>query len=201
MLKVLSPSDHQLIDMIKKGGAGEERAIRHLLKRNGEMIKTFIRKNNGSAEEAEEVLYDAITSMLFNIRSGKFEGQSSLSTYLFAIAKRRWYKVFAKRTNHEQQHQDWSETLEQHEAFEDRSLVQAETGSILADLLARLHQGCREVITFWSQHYSMDEIAKAMGYKNSQVAMNKKSNCFKQLLMMVNDNPQLRATLAELRYT
>jgi len=200
MLRLLPFSDEQLVNLLGQGGSKEERAIKWLLQKNGQAVKTFVLKNNGSEEQANEVLYTAVTSLIFNIRSGKFNGQSALGTYLYAIAKRQWYKVFAKEREGTKKEEEWHRFEADHVAYEDVSL-QADRVDSLQELLSSLHAGCKEVLMLWSQHFNMEEIADQLGYKNAQVAMNKKSKCFKQMLTVVDESPALKSILADLYFT
>ncbi|MEM9023426.1 MAG: sigma-70 family RNA polymerase sigma factor [Bacteroidota bacterium] len=200
MLKLLALSDERIVAFLQAGGAQEERAIRQILKKNGPVVKQFVLKNGGTMDDAEDILYAAVTSLVFNVRDGKFNGESALGTYLFAIAKRQWYKAFSREHKQEQRERDWGQLAPSHEPYEDLSLTE-DRSRFLESVLSGLREGCREVLMLWSQHYSMEEIAAHLGFKNAQVAMNKKSKCFKQLLGVVEDSPQLKSVLADLHFS
>jgi len=201
MILSIKLDDSEIVDLIKKGGSKEDRAIKYLLKTQGEKIKQFVLNNGGNVEDAEETLYEALTAFVFNVRSGKFKEESSLTTYLYAIAKNVWYKAFDKKLNkkhHLEQYREWQdETI----GFESMHLLEKSTREYVTRVLDRLHDKCKEVLLMWAQHFSMQEIAAQLGYKNAQIAMNKKSKCFKQLQTLLEHEPVLRKTLGELRFS
>ncbi|MFT6744957.1 MAG: DNA-binding CsgD family transcriptional regulator, partial [Bacteroidia bacterium] len=50
---------------------------------------------------------------------------------------------------------------------------------------------CKEVLQLWSMSFSMTEIAEKLDYTSSQVVMNKKNLCLKELRKQLADNPNL----------
>lgn len=200
MIRILSLSDEKAIQLIQQGGRSEEHAIKHLLEAHGAVVKNFVVNHGGSMDAGEEILYEAITSLVFNIRSGKFAGQSKLGTYLFGIAKRKWYKTANKEVSLHERHEGWGEWMAHHEAYEDQTLNHGDQKQVLSQLFDLLGKGCKEVLLLWGQHYSMEEIAQKMGLKNAQIAMNKKSKCFRQLLQKIEQAPGLKQALAELHF-
>lgn len=200
MLKSVLP-DLKVIELIKRGGNQEERAIRHLLNRHGEKVMGYTMKKGASKEEAEDVLYDAMSSLVLNVKANKFNGDSSLATYLVAIGKRKWYKTIASK--HQTEPIDIADVKipDGHHFYEDQEGSAFGSQSLLSQLLSVLRPGCKDVLTLWCQRISMDEIAKFMGFKNGQIAMNKKSKCFRQLLLLVDNSPKLKTALADLHFS
>ncbi|MEO1434202.1 MAG: sigma-70 family RNA polymerase sigma factor, partial [Bacteroidota bacterium] len=81
---------------VQSGGVKAERAIAQLFQQQGGSIIRFIENRNGNIADAEDVLQEAMTALVLNIRKGSFKGDSAVHTYLFAIAKGIWYKRFNK---------------------------------------------------------------------------------------------------------
>lgn len=194
MIKRLVGSESSIIAGIRKGGLEEDQAIRTLLDRHRDMIVGLVTRQQGSAEDAADVLYESLTTVVLHLREGKFRGDSALSTYWYAVAKGIWYKRLRKRIREE----DLSGKLafEEGETIDpERELEDAEARFSVRALLGRLRPRCREVLLLWGLHYSMDEIAKKMEFKTAQNAMNKKSKCLSELKALLIKEPQLRAQL------
>lgn len=201
MLVALELTNEQLLTHLREGGKKEDRALRQLLKEHSGKIKAFIVNHGGSSNEAEEVLYDAVTALTFNVRQGKFNEGSAVGTYLFAIAKRMWYKQFERKMKQKvnlEKYKDWND---EQVDYQDFSSVTESTSAYVNQVLGRLQDKCREVLLLWAQHFNMDEIAQELGFKNAQNAMNKKSKCLKQLTTLLKAEPELRKSLSELRFT
>ena len=194
MIKWLSFTDERALEALRSGGRQEDRAIRYLLDQNRGIIHHFVKSKGGSEEEAADVLQEGITEMIINIRKGSFRGESKLSTYLFAICKGIWYKKLTRKTRleaYQAREKEESET-----AYEPQlQFIQAELGSMIRQTLQQIGESCQNVLEFWALKFSMEEIAEKMGYKNAQIAMNKKNKCLNKLKGLVAERPDLRAEL------
>jgi RNA polymerase sigma-70 factor (ECF subfamily) len=80
MEEVLSPSDAQLVDGLR---AGDEEAFRTLMREYGAAMLRVAQMYVPSRAVAEEVVQEAWLGVLKGI--GRFEGRSSLKTWLFRI--------------------------------------------------------------------------------------------------------------------
>ena len=168
-------------------------AIKFLLEDNRENIKRMVIKMRGGEQDAENVLIEGVTSMVFNIRKKKFKGDSAISTYLYSICRRIWLKSL----NKESRYVDWEEG-QSSEATEDSPFSVYSDEQLKKDvyfLLGKLGDACQTVLRMWAGHYSMTEIAEKMNYKNAQVAMNKKNKCFKKLKEVALNNADYRKQL------
>ncbi|MGD1844752.1 MAG: RNA polymerase sigma factor [Salibacteraceae bacterium] len=194
MIKRLFASESALIKGLRQGGVAEDQAIKKLLSKHRDMIFRLVTQKQGSEEDAADVLYESLTTLVLHVREGKFREESSLSTYWYAIAKGVWYKRLRKRIR--------EENLEDQLAFEEdevidpeKALEDQEARFKVQALLGRLRPKCREVLLLWGQHYSMDEIAQKVGFKTAQNAMNKKSKCLSELKGLLKQEPELRGQL------
>ena len=190
-------SDKDLLAMIKEGGLRRDQAMAHLYRQHLGKITAFVRSRNGAEEEAKDVFQDAIINLMESILSGKFEGKSSLSTYLFAISKHLWYRRFSRSQRMEPL--DPLQTEQQVAEPEPEILLISQDQQIqLERLLGNLKDKCREVLLLWSMKYSMKEIAEKLGYQNDQVVRNKKNHCMKELKELVRKHPEVRKLVEEL---
>ncbi|MDX5321780.1 MAG: RNA polymerase sigma factor [Bacteroidota bacterium] len=90
-------SDETLLAEIRKGN---REALNQLYEANYAVVKGYILKNNGSPDDVEDVLQDAVIAVWQKASKPDFELTAKLSTFLFAIAKNLWLKALnnAKRT-------------------------------------------------------------------------------------------------------
>ncbi|MFA6542504.1 MAG: sigma-70 family RNA polymerase sigma factor, partial [Bacteroidota bacterium] len=77
-------SDAHILDLMKKG---DDDALVQLFDSNKRMVVSYILKNNGSEEDADDMLQEAVIVLWENVRSGRFEYTSKLSTYIFAVVQ------------------------------------------------------------------------------------------------------------------
>ncbi|MEL6593888.1 MAG: sigma-70 family RNA polymerase sigma factor, partial [Bacteroidota bacterium] len=160
-------------------------------------IIAFVRERGGTEAEAEDIYQDAVVNLLIAIQDGRFEGRSAVSTYLFAISKNLWYRRF-RRHNLEDDYRASLPSDEQDTDSPEVLLLEADQHSQLFAVLDQLKDKCREVLSLWSQKYSMKEIAARLHYQNEQVVRNKKNLCLKELKNFLRDQPGLRSQLRQM---
>lgn len=174
----------------------ENKAIQYLLDDNRKKITAYVLKNSGNDSDAASVLVEGVTHLVFNVRKGKFRGESTLGTYLFSICRGVWLKELKKRKkythlmeNDEQEIQLVNELTPLHYFSEDQLKEE------VALLLEKIGLACKKVMELWAKHYSMTEIANQLGYKNAQIAMNKKNKCLKKLKEITAECATYRSSL------
>lgn len=62
-------------------------------------VKSYINNHGGNDEDAEDVFQESIIIFDRNIRNEKFEGKSSLKTYLLSVVKWSWVSYRRKKGN------------------------------------------------------------------------------------------------------
>ncbi|PCJ64326.1 MAG: hypothetical protein COA58_13305 [Bacteroidetes bacterium] len=188
-------TDSKLIYQIKTGGLSESHAISELLKNNKNKIMGMIKNYNGSEEEAEDVLIEGVTEVVFHIKSGRFKENSSLATYLFRISRLIWFQKFRSGKV-----EYFNEELPSDITLSVQAKMEYSADKKFFSLLLEvLGEKCKQVLSMWSEGFNMTEIQKKIGYANSQIAMNKKSKCLVKLKKLVKNNHELSQTLADLR--
>lgn len=197
MTKGYSYTDSELLEAIRKGGRSCDDAMEFLYREYVDQVIAFITQRSGSQEEAKDVFQDAVISLLVSIRQGKFEGKSSLKTYLYAISKNLWYRRF-NRSLRSDDYKASNVPDDLDEVTPDEVLMTSNQRRHIGDVLDQLKDKCREVLILWAQKYSMKEIAEQLGYANDQVIRNKKNHCLNELKKLVKDNPQVRNLVQEL---
>jgi RNA polymerase sigma-70 factor (ECF subfamily) len=199
MFRSATYSDEWIVSSILKGGRKAEEAMAFLLKKHHGSVLQFVRTRNGSTEDAEDVLQDAVTQLILNIRKGTFKGESSLHTYLFGISKRLWFKRFRKIRRDDDYRNDPENPDSGSSRDPEGFLIDKEQKNLLSDLFDRLKPKCKEILFLWAMSYSMTEIAEKVEYGSPQVAMNKKNKCLKELTGLIGENPGIGKLLEDLQ--
>lgn len=186
MLQILRISDSKLVEYLNEGGRKETRAIQQLLDQNRSKVASYVLKNSGNSSDAETVLVEGVTELVFNVRKGKFRGDSSISTYMFAICRSLWLKSLQKNKRYGDD--DGIIHMEDESDSPLQVFNEQQIKSEVSTLLSSVGDACKKVLELWSQHYSMQDISNQMGYKNAQIAMNKKNRCLTKLKEVVMEN-------------
>ena len=80
-------SDEQVLKSIRKD---DDSVLSYLYEKNLRMIMKYIIQNNGSESDAIIILQDALVIFWEKARKDDIVLKSKISTYLYAVAKRRW---------------------------------------------------------------------------------------------------------------
>lgn len=161
-----------------------------------ESIRIYIQGHYGTEEDVQVVFDDMIVQLIKTVFTNRdFTIQGPLNAYLMGIAKHIWYAETRKRMNRIP-----TASLEDFDPAEDgasplQSLMSCERAKTLHNILSSIGKNCREVLMFWANGYHMDEIAQRLGYQSEGMARKKKSICLKELLLLIESNPQLKSEL------
>jgi len=184
-------SDKELIKMLSAYGLQESKGIRYLLNRNLPMVKKYVYSAGGKDEDVNTVINDATVILVSNIRKDKYRAQSTLSTYFVGICKLLWKNRLRKHYKRKERFQPLESSILENlpeitnaiERFEKLN----ENKTRLEHVYSLITGKCKEVLTAWSSGYTMREIAAKLGYKNPQIAMNKKNTCLKTAIQRLHN--------------
>jgi RNA polymerase sigma factor (sigma-70 family) len=171
-----STADLQLIDAMR---GGDHRVLEEFYLEGRVAFCQWAEKNFSIHEvEIVDIYQDAMIILYENVVSGKYiSGESSLKTYLYAIAK----NLFYKRINKEKKatmlaHELAGDMLYAPEPDDTHRLSAAEAA------FAVLKEPCLSILKlFYYQKLSMTEIAINLGYKSDKVVKSQKVRCLKTL--------------------
>ncbi len=155
---------------------GNKQILLELYNQNRTMITSYITKNSGTTDDAQDILHDSLIVLWKNIRDPKFELSSKPSTYLMGVAKNLWLKKLdkAKRTSTAD-----ITGLEVSEA--PLSIHQLDVKKAML-ALDEIGETCKNLLSmFYFDKFSMQEIATQLNYANTDTAKAKKHQCFKRL--------------------
>ncbi|MFM7765815.1 MAG: RNA polymerase sigma factor, partial [Sphingomonadales bacterium] len=93
MSETAQSKDHELLDRIR---SGDRSALVNIYKSQYSMIRSYVIKNQGREEDAEDLLQDALIVLWQKVQQGNFVLSSKLSTYMMAICKNLWLKRLGK---------------------------------------------------------------------------------------------------------
>ena len=189
-------TDSALIAALSGGGQAANVALKQLYLQNRTAIGQLVIKNQGDQEAAKDIMQEAMIALFENVRSGRFKGESKLSTYLYGIARRLWLNRL-KRARLEHEKLDKLPAEINAEAIPSRLLDKSSLTAI-RKLLNQLGEACQTVLIDSIYFgYDMTAIARKMSFSNEQVARNKKHRCLKKLKQLIQEKPELLHQLTE----
>ncbi len=187
-------TDEALIAGIQNGGSAREEALKRIYLTPGlrETVLRHVYEHGGSREDAQDIFQETLVLFDRNLREGRFEGKSALSTYFVAIAKWRWVTVRRQKgryTDLAPTHFD--EAVESPEA----TTIQSEYRELFQEALGQIGDRCRELLKLYQLDHSMEEIADMMQYSNANVAKKEAYRCRGRFRELLETNPEYAALL------
>ena len=183
-------NDIHLIENLLTKGAKEERALGIIYKNNKSLIEQLVLKNAGTKEEAKDVFQDSLIDFYENVQAGKFKGESTISTYLYSIARFKWLNRL-KRKKTETRIIDTQDYTGLGESFEE-DFIEKEKEEQLMSLFDQLGTSCKDLLIHSIYYnYSMTEIVAKLKFNSEQVARNQKYRCLKKLKELLKNKPDL----------
>lgn len=169
---------NEIISLIRDENDSEIKRIYYLYR------ESFFRYGISRFELDENILSDiyqeSFISLYDNIKKGRLTHLScSLKTYLFKIGTSQILSFLRKNDKHPHFPITQSITeLESYYSSDEWTMIQ----EIIFRTVSVLEYPCNKIFSlfYWKQK-RMNEIAHIMGYKNEQVAKNRKSICLKNL--------------------
>ncbi len=154
------------------------------------VIRWYILKNHGSGDDANDVFQDALLVVYRKIMNQDMNLQCYMSTFLFAITKRLWFKELRRRrklTYGELKDLEIAET----EKWSDNDMEKLKL-KLLQEHFNELDEEARKLLSLHFKNFSVPVITKAMGYENDRLTMERKYRSKLRLLRKIKNDPLYR---------
>lgn len=173
-------------ELLEGLASGDRKAVAALYKLYHGVLTKWILSRGGLETDAEDVFQEALVVIFEKAKSPEFCLTCKLSTYLFAISKRLWFKKMEKSAsyislNTEDEEEDrlgganYEEDLKVHLEKEEQ-FVQLNVA------LDQLGEPCKSLLqSFYVDGKNMNEIATQFHYTNAENAKTQKYKCLNRL--------------------
>lgn len=181
-------SDIEIIKQLKLGGFAFEQVSNYLFNQFKGFIPKIQSKLNLPISQVHDAYADALVKLIRHLKSGKFRGESKISSYFYKI----FYNtaVDASRKNASNKNMETVE-LADYDARE-RDLLQTILNKQAAKevilVINTLGPKCQNILIDWAYYgYSMNEIAHRRNLKNVESARSMKYKCLQKLKGILPD--------------
>jgi RNA polymerase sigma factor (sigma-70 family) len=168
-------------DLLEGLARNDRESIEQIYSANYSMVQTLIINNNGSADDARDIFQETMIVLYEKARSGAFELNCLLKTYMYSVARRLWLKRLQQTQKYVSADSKTFETVDVEEEIEVHDQRNADFHS-MEKAMAGLGEPCKSLLeAFYLQKKSMTEIADHFGYTNADNAKNQKYKCLTRL--------------------
>jgi len=168
-------------DLLLGLAKSDKKAVETIYKENYNMVQALIIRNNGSSEDAKDIFQEAMIVLYEKVRSGTFELNCQIKTYVFSVCRRLWLKRLQqvnRYTTEVNGIQDVILVEEEMEAHERRNTE----FQLMEKSIKNLGEPCKSLLeAYYLQQKTMQEIASNFGYTNADNAKNQKYKCLMRL--------------------
>jgi RNA polymerase sigma factor (sigma-70 family) len=187
--------DSLILQTLRSGAAPDE-AIRQLYRMQFSMAKAYIKQNSGTDEDAEDIFQEVIISFIELVKKDKFRGESSISTFLYAITRNTWLNELKKRGRTRLRNEKFEKAKENTGMDISFLMVNRELKAQLMQVVDSLGATCKTILlAFYFENLAIKDILQTLDYENEQVVRNKKYKCLKQLEQLITSETQLAQNL------
>lgn len=154
----------------------------------------MILKNNGSEEEAYDILQESLIDIYHISLKPDFILTTSFSNFLMMVCKRKWLNVLRQKKSRQVTNIDESLYTLEDTSQADYSIVleRNEKENIVMDLVENMGKSCRDIIKkCMDKTLGQKEIARKLGISYAYLRK-KKSECMKSLANMVKVHPYFK---------
>jgi RNA polymerase sigma factor (sigma-70 family) len=171
-------------------------AIRYLYRIQFTVTAAYIKQNSGNEQDAEDIFQEVICIFIELVKKEKFRGESSVSTFLYALTRNIWLNELKKRGRVKLRHEKFEKGKEKYEADINQHIIEREMKIKLMEVVDAMGEICKKILlAFYFDNLPMKEIVQVTAFENEQVVRNKKYKCLKQLEQMISDQPELAKNL------
>lgn len=172
----------QDIHLLKGLARNDKKSVEIIYSQNYNLVQALVINNNGTIDDAKDIFQEAMMVLFDKARSGSFELNCQIRTYLYSVARRLWLKKLNQGNRHIADFDDTNET----QIAVDDDMVQHEQKdaefNIMHSAMDTLGEPCKSLLqSFYFKNKSMQEIADNFGYTNSENAKTQKYKCLMRL--------------------
>ncbi len=163
--------------------SGNKVVIDQIYKKNFPQVIAFIKKNQGTYEDAEEVFQNALFQLIVRLKVRKFEITSTFDGYLFTVCKNLWRKelnIRKKKVRNDEVVELVSEAAK-HSLF----ILEQERWELFEEKIAQLSENCMQLLKDYFNKVPYGIIVEKFKYASENVAFQRVFKCKKRLAELI----------------
>ena len=159
----------------------DKKAIENIYRENYNMVQSLIINNSGSADDAKDIFQEAMIVLYEKVRSGTFELNCLIKTYVYSVSRRLWLKRLQQMNRYTPAVENLQDTVPVEEDVEENERINSEFQA-MERAISSLGEPCKSLLeAYYLEKKSMQEIASFFGYTNAENAKNQKYKCLVRL--------------------
>ena len=159
----------------------DTKAIEIIYGENYNMVQSLVINNSGSTDDAKDIFQEAMIVLYEKVRSGSFELNCLIKTYVYSVSRRLWLKRLQQMNRYIPAVENLQDTVPVEEDVEENERINSEFQA-MEKAINGLGEPCKSLLeAYYLEKKSMQEIALFFGYTNAENAKNQKYKCLVRL--------------------
>jgi RNA polymerase sigma factor (sigma-70 family) len=161
--------------------ASDKKAVETIYTDNFNMVQALVINNNGSADDAKDIFQETIIVLYEKVRSGGFELNCQIKTFVYSVARRLWLKRLQQQNRYSSPGDNMETVVPVEDVLEDHEQRDSEF-EMMDKAINSLGEPCKSLLeAYYLQKQTMQSIAASFGYTNADNAKNQKYKCLMRL--------------------
>ena len=159
----------------------DKKAIETIYRRNYNMIQSLVVNNSGSADDAKDIFQETMIVLYEKVRSGTFELNCLIKTYVYSVSRRLWLKRLQQMNRYAPALENLQDTVPVEDEIEENERINNEFQA-MEKAISSLGEPCKSLLeAYYLEKKNMQEISQSFGYTNADNAKNQKYKCLMRL--------------------
>lgn len=190
MKENINCSDSDILNLLRSADESEnDKGLNCLYRICSKTILKFITGNNGTEDDAQDIIQDAVIIFYEKVKSKDLILECSISTYIYSVCRNLWLNKIKHRKRFLNDISDFISVDENIIEGIDNESRNKEFTSMFNEL----GESCRQILLYYYyEKLSMKEIMSKMNFKSEQTAKNKKHKCLNYLREIVFENKNFK---------
>lgn len=168
-------------ELLKGLARNDRKATAAIYKEHYGMVQALVVNNSGTPDDARDVFQETMMVLYDKARSGSFELNCQLKTYMYSVGRRIWLKKLHQHKIYIGEVEGIAETVPVEDDMEDHEHRDAEF-HLMEKAMQQLGEPCKSLLeAYYLEKRSMVDIAGSFGYTNADNAKNQKYKCLMRL--------------------
>lgn len=174
-------TDPREIALLEGLAKNDRQAVETIYKQHYNMVQALIINNNGTMDDARDIFQESMIVLYEKARSGTFELNCLLKTYIYSVCRRLWLKKLQQQQKFIPDVNGLDEIVPVEEEIEGHGQRNIEFQT-MEKAMQNLGEPCKSLLdAFYLQKRNMTDIAAHFGYTNADNAKNQKYKCLMRL--------------------
>lgn len=151
---------------------------------------SFVYKNNGDKNDAEEIFHKALYQIIARAKLKGIQINSSFEAYFFTVCKNLWYQELKNRKF--EVRNDGVFELKSEDNHNVEEILNQERWELFDEMLNQLSGNCQKLLRDYFKKVGYDELIKKFNYSSKNVAFQRIFKCKKKLTELIKNDERFK---------